>query len=51
LLSQDSIISYAQKHLEEKFVYDLQLNGDHGGHPCPLAHQKYWNDIVYPFVV
>ena len=51
LLSQDSIISYAQKHLEEKFVYDLQRNGDHGGHPCPLAHQKYWNDIVYPFVV
>jgi len=51
LLSQDSIISYAQKHLEEKFVYDLQRNGDHGGHPCPLAHQKYWNNIVYPFVV
>ena len=52
LLSQDSIISYAQKHLEEKFVYDIMThNGEHGGHPCPLAHQKYWNDIVYPFVV
>ena len=51
LLSQDSIISYAQKHLEEKFVYDLQTTGEFGGHPCPLAHQKYWNDIVYPFVV
>ena len=51
LISNDSIISYAQKHLEEKFVFDLQRSGDHGGHPCPLAHQKYWNDIVYPFVV
>lgn len=51
LLSQDSIISYAQKHLDEKFVYDLDPHGQHGGHPCPLAHQKYWNDIVYPFVV
>jgi len=51
LLSQDSIISYAQKHLEEKFVYDIMThNGEHGGHPCPLAHQLYWNDIVYPFV-
>lgn len=51
LLSQDSIISYAQKHLEEKFVYDIMIhNGEHGGHPCPLAHQLYWNDIVYPFV-
>lgn len=51
LLSQDSIISYAQTHLEEKFVYDIMThNGEHGGHPCPLAHQLYWNDIVYPFV-
>lgn len=51
LISNDSIISYAQKHLDEKFVFDLQNSGEHGGHPCPLAHQKYWNDIVYPFVV
>ena len=50
LLSQDSIISYAQKHLEEKFVYDIEYNGEHGLHPCPLAHQLYWNDVVYPFV-
>jgi hypothetical protein len=51
LLSQDSIISYAQKHLEEKFVYDIMThNYKHGGHPCPLAHQLFWNNIVYPFV-
>lgn len=52
LLSHDSIISYAQKHLDEKFVYDIMAhNSEHGGHPCPLAHQRYWNEIVYPFVV
>lgn len=22
-----------------------------GGHPSPYAHQRYWNDIVYPFLL
>lgn len=64
LLSKDSIISYGYKNLDERFVIDLQMVhpdekiGDtgepvlkHCGHPSPIAHQKYWNDIVYPFVV
>lgn len=39
---------------------DLMLDGDvdlktgeaiQGGHPSPYAHQTYWNDIVYPFLL
>lgn len=63
LISNHSIISYAEEHLEPSQVYDLHTTErnlgfepgvekiHHGGHPCPLAHQLYWNEIVYPFVV
>jgi hypothetical protein len=50
LLSEESIISFAELNLDKKFVYDIMDNGEHGGHPCPLAHKLYWNKVVYPFV-
>lgn len=51
LISKDSIISYAEKNLPDMFVFDIMNNMEHGGHPSPIAHKKYWNDIVYPFVI
>jgi len=50
LLSNDSIISYAESNLPQTLVYDIMSNGEHGGHPCPVAHKLFWNNIVYPFV-
>lgn len=46
LLSESCLLDYANNTLNKNKVL-----GPDGGHPSISAHKKYWNDVVYPFIV